>query len=504
MGEAEQSEIKIAGRGVFFLGFQGAAYSLFVLLLYVAMVRLLPQSTVGVVFALQSVGSLASVASSGWLLTSATRFVADALGRSDLKGARQWYSTSLGVSFLTGAGAALVLYAAAPEISHLLFASASWTGVIRLYSLDYFLMQISIGSSSALQGRSRFGSTALVYTAYGALKLGIGVPLLLLGFGIYSIVYAWIVADLFQFVVYLFLSRDLVGRALRRNSLRGLLAFGLPLILLSSFSVITSNIDRLAILKIGGTSPLAVYGSMLAAAGAVGSVLGAVANSALPSFSRLNARGSLSADAVSVAFRYYLIAALPLVGVAAGISEPLVRLVLGAAYLSGWPAFSIVVSAVGIVSFAGIFANAFYGKGDSRTPVRIQVLSGAFFAACVIPLIFFYGVTGAAAAYVAANLLSVSLLARALSKKSLFKLESRFVLGSLATYAASLGTSFGLAFLTAFSGSYILLDVIGGLFVAAALTKGLKILTADDAETIASVMPLKLRSYMRRVVMLLV
>ncbi|MEM3671402.1 MAG: oligosaccharide flippase family protein [Thermoprotei archaeon] len=503
MADAEQSEAAVAGRGAVFLGFQGVAYNLFVLFFYVAIVRLLPQSSVGVVFGLQSLGALAAVFSSGWVQVAATRFIAEAFGEKSGEKASQWYITGLGVSCMIALAACAVILAAAPEVSRLLFSTAEYSTPVRLYAVDFFFSQLAIAASSGLQGRSLFGRYAGVYAVYGFLKLGFGIPLLKLGFGVDGVVYAWIISDVFQLAVFLYMSRGLLGARSNAGVFHALLSFGLPIIILFSFSALTSNVDRLTILKVRGTEELAVYGSMLTAAGAVGTVLNSIANAVLPSFSRLNAKGALTASSVTTAFRYYLVAAIPLVGLAAGVSKPLIALVLGSGYVSGWPAFTILVSTVGVVSFASIFSSAFYGAKDSKTPMRVQLASGAVFAATVVPLIYFYGVTGAALAYVAANMLSLTLLARALSKRGLFSLQGSLISKTLAVYLLVFAATLLSGYAAGFRTLYLPLYLAIGLAVAAASTKVLKLVGKEDVELIASVAPGRIRRWVAKLLAIL-
>ncbi len=493
MGDASfSSETAAAGRGVAFLSLQSVSYNLLIFVFYLFIVHLLPQSAVGVMFGLQSVGGLFGAFTSSWVSSTVVRYVAHSLGAGDTLGAGKWYTSGvlLTLGFSLPAGA--ILLASTPVLSEALFGSHMWAHVLALYSVDFVLQQLIPVLNAGLTARSRFGSLFSVVVLSLLVKLAVGVPLLLMGRGLTSVVYAWIAADSLQCLAYFSFNRRLVARGLPSGFVRVLRSFGLPLVLLAGFNAATSNADRLAVLKIGGTASLGVYGSMLAAAAASTGVLGSFAGAAYPTFTRLNSRGQLGAATLTQAVRYYYVVSVPIMALLAALSPALIALFLGAPYVSGSPAFMLLVSSLGVSGLGGLLSNVYYSRGNAGTPVRIQLVAGAVFATGVIPLVYYYGLLGAAVSYGAANLVSTLWFAYALRKQGLLNVSRHFAAKGGALYLLTFAAGYTPAYLLSYRLTLLPVYTLLGAGVALAGLKYLGMVSEADAEVAATVFPGKL------------
>jgi putative peptidoglycan lipid II flippase len=144
----------------------------------------------------------------------------------------------------------------------------------------------------------------------------------------------------------------------------------------------------------------------------------ALSTAALPSLSRLSARGDLAELGKTFAFgmRLALFVAIPATALCVSLAEPLVMLLFqrGAfdAEATHQTGRALLAQGLGIWTVAGVrqLVAAYYALGDTRTPVVVAALDLCVFIALALGLRGWLGHVGISAAVTGASLAQFSLL----------------------------------------------------------------------------------------------
>jgi peptidoglycan biosynthesis protein MviN/MurJ (putative lipid II flippase) len=152
----------------------------------------------------------------------------------------------------------------------------------------------------------------------------------------------------------------------------------------------------------------------------------------------------------------------------------------------------LLVSSLGVSGLGGLLSNVYYSRGNAGTPVRIQLVAGAVFATGVIPLVYYYGLLGAAVSYGAASLVSTLWFAYALRKQGLLNVSRHFAAKGGALYLLTFAASYTPAYLLSYRLALLPVYTLLGAGVALAGLKYLGMVSEADAKVAGTVFSGKL------------
>ena len=335
--------------------------------------------------------------------TGITRYAAYHVARGEPEIARRMTLNGLLFLLLVGALLTLVTYAGGAYLDQTILHRTDLGGVAGIASLA-ILAQTLLGSATAgLLGWRAMKGISTANVVWGVLRLGIAVPLIVVGFGVVGTVIGYVSATLLSgllaFVILIFRLRG-YGKGLPRNfagDVGSVLSYGTPLYVGSVVTTVAGQYVVIVLALISSNAVVGVYQSALNVLIPISITSGAIAQSLFPSFAHLE---GMKAD-VGLAFRYavrytaYFVA--PMIFFIAGAARPLFDIIYGASFSSGIPYLVLLALAnIPLVLGYGILPSLFNGVGKTRVSMVFSfvyaVLQVAF--ASLMAIILGLGVPG--------------------------------------------------------------------------------------------------------------
>lgn len=227
---------------------------------------------------------------------AATRFGANAHSKFDDKNEATIVWTSIVIAAIPAASfAALLVSLAVPVVQHALHVPPAIQEVavtaLRLGALGFFVSSISGVLASPQLARLRMDLTTLVSIGAAILQNCIIPILLLLGFGLISVVGAMTGVRIASLIANAIISQRLLPKLLRPridNALiKPLLSFGGGLVLSTLAGMILMSAEKLLLARYASVTALAHYSIAFTVASLLGVVPAAMRQSLLPAFSQL-------------------------------------------------------------------------------------------------------------------------------------------------------------------------------------------------------------------------
>jgi PST family polysaccharide transporter len=139
------------------------------------------------------------------------------------------------------------------------FRMPALTSIAPVMSIQLLLSGMSAIPLAFLRRELAFGRVASIDISAAILYALIGIPLALLGFGVWSLVWAPLAAALWTAAASIVVSGYRPGLALDRDSFRSMLRFGSGLTLKNVFVYVGRNLDNLIVAKMLGDAPVGLY-----------------------------------------------------------------------------------------------------------------------------------------------------------------------------------------------------------------------------------------------------
>src|SRR5467141_448640 len=404
VSESVEPAVKDA-RGASYLLLQGIVINIMGVFYFVFATRLLPTvadfgriSTVNIFAVLVvSVGSLG-------LPTAATRFIAKYVASEQEGQARIVYQKVLrfgiGLSILSLSSVVLGSHV----LSQLFLGSPDFGFLFQLAGLDVFFQLLALFPLGALQGVYRFREVAAINIASNVLQFAGAVYLLTIGLGLTGIMMGWIIGDALGTLLSLTAASrhfPMVGSGSLQD--RGKISrFAVPVYGSTLITFASTYVDRFLVLFFAGASALGIYSPVLIIVGVLGLVSTGITGALLPQLTDLHARkGDIGLrDAARISSRYFFILYLPFAIGLAVTAGPTIRLFAGERYGAG--ALPLAILPIGIVptSASIVIGSSLLAVGNTRVLISASAL-GILADIAFAPLIFLFGVTGAALSRVA-------------------------------------------------------------------------------------------------------
>jgi O-antigen/teichoic acid export membrane protein len=392
----EQTSVGHVARGVSFLWTQTLITTLFQVVAFAFIARLISTSQMGLIAILSLILGLTQLLAPLALPSAIVRFVAEQLALGQRQdGAAIFYKSTI-VSIVISAVISSACFIFASSLSA---AFSTRPVVFQLLAIDIFLAAgLMLNVSNALVGAQRFREYSLVTIAYMALRNALMVALLAVFRDFSWLIFAWVVSDLlYVLVMSVFVLRAL-GPPTFGSNLRRLLRFSLPLMPGNSANFAYSWYDRAIVLPYTSLAELGIYNATLTAFGVLSSISSGIATALYPAYAGIQtARGrSGLQDAIRVASRYVCFIATPLALGLAATAKPALSLFVGGAYESGSAALEILSLFFALTVLGNAFANIFLLLGETATASAATTASVAASIVTALALLPIFGINGAA------------------------------------------------------------------------------------------------------------
>jgi len=188
-----------------------------------------------------------------------------------------------------------------------------------------------------------------------------------------------------------------------------LLRYGLPSALAGVPQVVGQRLDQLAMAAFLPTPVLGLYAVAAAWGGAAGPVVGALSAVFFPLVAAAPDAKQRSERAVASA-RAAVLISFPLGGLLFAATPVALPLLFGDAYRAALPAALILSAAGTVAGVKGVLANALRGLGRPAAVMNAESSSLGVFALLLLLLLRPFGITGAAVALLASNVVATALL----------------------------------------------------------------------------------------------
>ena len=432
--------------------FSGSMFSNFLLFgFYVVITHLLPLNTLGVLYSLNVVSSFAANILLLQLPGGFSRFVVGYYQIKKFDEARYLFRRGIMFASIISASSAPALILLSPLITKWLFGSPSHLTLFYLVVLDFVFTTYNSFLGIVVSAKRIFGFGSVIGVVSTSVRVGLGIGLIFLGYGLISVLYGWIASDIIGMAAYLYFSRSLLVGAETRSSLRKVVFYSLPFFISSGLIVVLQNVDRLFVLRFLGTVSLGVYGTLLIASNIPKILPNSLSGTLFPVMVKFEEENQLTRGVVSKAVRYMAMINLPVLGLVAAVGAPLLELFLGHSFYVAWTSFSILVFGGGAMSLDIPITQVLLAKKVTKVLAVQQLVSSFTLASLAVLLIPRLYLDGAALAYVLARIAGFVVVGFSVYRLGLFSVKWRDYLETLSVTGVIIFTTLVVEHFTGFS-----------------------------------------------------
>jgi O-antigen/teichoic acid export membrane protein len=436
-----------------------------------------------------------------WPVFGIGRYVIGYYQTGRLEEARGLYIRGLAMVLAFSVAIAVAIWALASPFSELYYGTTRYAWLLRLTALDLVVYAYyNYVYYVAFQASTRFGRWGLTQAVWAFTRYGVGLALLFAGFGPAGLIAGWVAGDTVSAALGTYWSLDFVVGSKSKVPLIPALSIAAPIAISYFMATVLQNVDKLFVLKYIGLAEMGSYSTIM-----LGSVTfqiivyNSLSGAIYPFFVKFEESGSLSGEAVAAAIRYVTVLTVPPFFLLAALGRPLIRLLLGSAFVHDWEAFAVLMVGHAAMNYDLPITQALQARKATKTLGAQAIVSAAVIAALSPPLIARWLAIGAAVAYVLARLVGfLGVAAPKARSLGLLKIDIReyakTISAAIITFAVTLAaeviTGFGLVLLP-------LYIALGGIAMVASM-RVLKILRADDYVALMEATPAGLRELVAR------
>jgi len=383
-------------RGVSFLWIQTLTTTLFQVVAFAIIARLISPSQMGLLAILYLILGLAQLIAPLALPSAIVRFVAEELAQGRKQNAAAIFYKSTTISIAISAIMSAACFMLAPSLSA---AFSTQPIIFQFLAIDVFLSAGLIQTvSNALVGAQKLREYSLATIAYMALRNTLIVALLLVLHDFLWLVCAWVISDLLYVLIMNILVLRVLGLPTFEFSLKRLLRFSLPLMPGNSVGFVYSWYDRALMLPYTSLPELGIYNATLTAFGVLSAIPGGIATALYPAYAEIQtAKGKPGLqDAIHVASRYVSFIAIPLALGLLATAKPALSLFLGEPYEPGSTALQIITLFFALTVVGNAFGSIFLLLGETATASAATTASVAASIVTALLLLPAFGINGAA------------------------------------------------------------------------------------------------------------
>jgi O-antigen/teichoic acid export membrane protein len=474
------------------LGAQSIINTFLGFVFFIFLARMISQAEMGVyasfllvMFLFETIGPLG-------LSTAAVRFVPRSLGEGRNDQVSRYVTSILVVSFLSAIAFSSGLYFLASPFSLLLTKSASSSGVFGLASVAVFFNIPAANLDAVMQGLQSFGKLAAVRVFAQALRVGVSIALLVMGYALVGVVFGFIAMNACSLLVLLYFVRSHLRVRPQARVTADLLEYSFPILLSNLANFLSSQADLLVLMTFTIPAIVGTYEVAVTVGGLLGTILIATAYAtvqpvAAKLFGSFGEQGLESA--LKRASRYLVFVFVPAAVGLAALGGTAMGLMAGERYLEavvplGVISVASIAWALSIIPIMGLQT-----VGSTGSVLGITIFSSVIGVVVDVALIPGLGGLGAALGR-AAFMLAVLALAAYIARR---RVNLRFDLEALrASMLASVAMGIVLVLVQArlgFAPYNVLLYIPVGIIVFLVGMRFQRALRCEDIDLLLKVLP---------------
>jgi len=333
----EKDAALFVARGASYIFVQNIAQTIVGITALAFIARLISKTEMGIYTTITLIVSASQIAATIGLSSAGTKFIAELQGKKDREASAGVAYQILTTTFILSFAIAILISIFPRELSIYLAKDITYEGLFRLLPIMSIVAGPMLNLSGILLGLQKIKQLAIIGVVYSAAKWGISIPLLVLGYGLYGILYGWIASEIAFVTFSLALIVKSLGRPTFEFNLKRLLKFAWPLSISDWVSFASNWFDRILLLALLPLSALGVYTIVFRAFQVLFAIPGAVAMALFPQYSEMQGRNGIKSveKASHVASRYLSFITTPLAVGLAATSLPTISLFAGHAYEEG-------------------------------------------------------------------------------------------------------------------------------------------------------------------------
>jgi len=236
-------------RGASYIFTQNIAQAIIGITALAFIARLISKTEMGVYTTIMLIVSAAQIAATVGLSSAGTKFIAELQGKSDREASAGVAYKILITAFTISIAVAILISIFSRELSIYLTRDIAYEGLFRLLPIVSILAGPMLNLSGILLGLKKIKQLAVIGIVYSAAMWGISIPLLVLGYGLYGILYGLIASEIVYVTLSLVLTVKCLGPPTFKFKLRRLLKFSWPLSISDWASFANNWFDSEAIWK---------------------------------------------------------------------------------------------------------------------------------------------------------------------------------------------------------------------------------------------------------------
>ncbi|MFP3320011.1 MAG: oligosaccharide flippase family protein, partial [Acidilobus sp.] len=280
-----------------------------------------------------------------WPIYGIGRYVIGYYQTGRLEEARGLYIRGLAIVLISSVAIAVAIWVLASPFSELYYGTTRYAWLLRLTALDLVVyVYYNYVYYVAFQASTRFGRWGLTLVVWAFVRYGVGLALLFAGFGPAGLIAGWVAGDTASAALGTYWSLDFVVGSRSKAPLIPALSIAVPIAIGYFMATLFQNIDKLFVLRYIGLAEMGSYSIIM-----IGSVMlqnivyNTLSGAIYPVFVKFEESRSLSGEAVAAAIRYVTVLTVPPFFLLAALGRPLIRLLLGPAFVHDWEAFAVLM-----------------------------------------------------------------------------------------------------------------------------------------------------------------
>jgi O-antigen/teichoic acid export membrane protein len=334
------SGVRVA-RGATYVFVQGVVSTLISVVYLLFLVRIPqtrlpppPNPDMGIYFVLVFVLGLVQIVGVFALRSASTKYIAQYIAEGRLEKARSVASRVLQITSLTSVILGVLLFLFAESVSTILFGTPKWTSLFQILALASVFAILTLPMLGFLQGLQKFRELAAVSLSQTIVKNVVGIGLLYLGWGLFGVVYGWLMGSVVAALAGFVLTYRFLGTLEKPHPIRPLINFSYPLYISAVLGLVAGWVDQLFILPYMGGASLGVYGWAVRAAAVPSLLSTSIVTALFPQLSELYAKGGSDSlrQAFHVSARYAVLFGFPMLVGLASLAYPVMVVFAGTEY----------------------------------------------------------------------------------------------------------------------------------------------------------------------------
>ncbi|OLD41380.1 MAG: hypothetical protein AUI60_01820 [Thaumarchaeota archaeon 13_1_40CM_2_39_4] len=415
-----------AARGTLYLiakslvaNFSGSIFFIFV-------ARFLPTvADLGLVTGVSAVIAAASILASLGLPSATTRFMSRYIGAGKKNEAKGIPRLTLITGSISSAAVSVGLYFTSSYIASIFFHETEYSELIRLASIDTFLLSMMTFATSILLANQEFKKITIISIINSVVKYAAASALLILDRGFDGIIIGWIIGDVLSLALYAYILVPNIRKG-KIIEIKPFFKYSLPLYGSAILDFLSLNLDRYLLLFLSNLHEVGIYSPAVLIGTVLLVFLHSLDQALLPYFSRIYGKsGSDSLQDLSrFVSRYLFLIFQPLGFSTLVFAQPLIEVILGGKYHESIYPSAIIILAITLTAVGTIFNNILMSAGHTRIFLNSNIVAASVQTALAFATIPFIGGIGAALARSSAFVILLFIPAFALKKTSGLKYDN--------------------------------------------------------------------------------